>query len=71
MSGYGHQEVFNDSAESRVLAFLIDSLERRLRLKALRAQRLESYSLSHHHQTGDDVYGEVLSELDLSNFDLG
>jgi CPA1 family monovalent cation:H+ antiporter len=49
----------------------MDLLERRLRLKALRAQRLELYSLSRHHQIGDDVLREVLSELDLSEAKLG
>jgi CPA1 family monovalent cation:H+ antiporter len=45
MSEYRHQlEVFNDSAEAQALAFQMDLLERRLRLKALRAQRLELYS---------------------------
>ena len=72
MSEYRHQlEVFNDSAEAQALAFQMDLLERRLRLKALRAQRLELYSLSRHHQIGDDVLREVLSELDLSEAKLG
>jgi CPA1 family monovalent cation:H+ antiporter len=61
MSEYRHQlEVFNDSAEAQALAFQMDLLERRLRVKALRAQRLELYSLSRHHQIGDDVLREVL-----------
>ena len=72
MSEYRHQlEVYNDSAEAQALAFQMDLLERRLRLKALRAQRLELYSLSRHHQIGDDVLREVLSELDLSEAKLG
>jgi len=72
MSEYRHQlEVFNDSAEAQALAFQMDLLERRLRLKALRAQRLELYSLSRHHQIGDDVLREVLGELDLSKANLG
>ena len=72
MSEYRHQlEVFNDSAEAQALAFQMDLLERRLRLKALRAQRLELYSLSRHHQIGDDVLREVLGELDLSEAKLG
>ncbi|MDP2147145.1 MAG: Na+/H+ antiporter, partial [Pseudomonas sp.] len=51
MSEYRHQlEVFNDSAEAQALALQMDHLERKLRLKALRAQRLELYSLSRHHQ---------------------
>ncbi|MFP0198011.1 MULTISPECIES: Na+/H+ antiporter [Pseudomonas] len=72
MSEYRHQlEVFNDSAEAQALAFQMDLLERRLRLKALRAQRLELYSLSRQHQIGDDVLREVLGELDLSEANLG
>lgn len=72
MSEYRHQlEVFNDSAEAQALAFQMDLLERRLRLKALRAQRLELYSLSRHQQIGDDVLREVLGELDLSEAKLG
>ncbi len=61
MSEYRHQlEVFNDSAEAQALALEMDLLERRLRLKAYRAQRLELYRLSRHHQIGDDVLREVL-----------
>lgn len=72
MSEYRHQlEVFNDSAEAQALAFQMDLLERRLRLKALRAQRLELYRLSRQHQIGDDVLREVLGELDLSEANLG
>ncbi|WP_219096744.1 Na+/H+ antiporter [Pseudomonas sp. UMAB-40] len=72
MSEYRHQlDVFNDSAEAQALAFQMDLLERRLRLKALRAQRLELYKLSRHHQIGDDVLREVLGELDLSEANLG
>jgi CPA1 family monovalent cation:H+ antiporter len=71
MSEYRHQlEVFNDSAEDQPLAFQMDLLERRLRLKALRAQRLELYSLGRHHQMGDDVLREVLGELGLSEANL-
>lgn len=49
----------------------MDLLERRLRWKALRAQRLELYKLSRHHQIRDDVLREVLGELDLSEANLG
>ncbi|UVL35900.1 Na+/H+ antiporter [Pseudomonas sp. B21-041] len=72
MSEYRHQlDVFNDSAEAQALAFQMDLLERRMRLKALRAQRLELYSLSRHHQIADDVLREVLADLDLSEANLG
>ncbi|MGA8137539.1 MULTISPECIES: Na+/H+ antiporter [Pseudomonas] len=72
MAEYRHQlEVFNDSTEAQALAFQMDQLDRRLRLKALRAQRLELYRLSRQHQIGDDVLREVLAELDLSEANLG
>lgn len=72
MSEYRHQlEVFNDSAEAQALALQMDHLERKLRLKALRAQRLELYNLSRHHQIGDDVLREVLADLDMSEANLG
>ncbi|MFJ2538776.1 MULTISPECIES: Na+/H+ antiporter [unclassified Pseudomonas] len=72
MSEYRHQlDVFNDSAEAQALAFQMDLLERHLRVKALRAQRLELYSLSRHHRIGDDVLREVLADLDLSEANLG
>ncbi|MGE7960293.1 Na+/H+ antiporter [Pseudomonas sp. NPDC089530] len=72
MAEYRHQlEVFNDSAEAQALAFQMDLLERKLRVKALRAQRLELYRLSRQHQIGDDVLREVLGELDLSEANLG
>ena len=72
MSEYRHQlDVFNDSAEAQALASRMDELEGRLRLKALRAQRLELYSLRRHHEIGDDVLGEILRDLDLSEANLG
>ena len=72
MSEYRHQlEVFNDSAEAQALALQLDQLERKLRLKALRAQRLELYRLSRQHQIGDDVLREVLADLDMSEANLG
>jgi monovalent cation/hydrogen antiporter len=49
----------------------MDLLERKLRLKALRAQRLELYSLSRHHRIGDDVLREVLADLDMTEANLG
>ena len=72
MSEYRHQlQVFNDSAEAQALAQQMDLLERKLRLKALRAQRLELYSLSRHHRIGDDVLREVLADLDMTEANLG
>lgn len=67
MAEYRHQlDTFNDSAEAQALAAQMDQLERRLRLRALRAQRLELYNLHRQHQIGDDVVRQVLGELDMS-----
>ena len=72
MSEYRHQlEIYNDSDEAQALARQMDTLERKLRISALRAQRLELYNLRRHHQIGDDVLREVLGELDLSEANLG
>ena len=72
MSDYRHQlEVLNDSAEAQLLAQQMDQLERKLRLKSLRAQRLELYSLSRHHAIGDDVLREILADLYMSEANLG
>ncbi|PSS48993.1 Na+/H+ antiporter [Pseudomonas sp. BBP2017] len=72
MAEYRYQlDSFNDSAETQALAEQMDQLERRLRLRALRAQRLELYKLHRHHQVGDDVVRQVLGELDLSEANLG
>jgi CPA1 family monovalent cation:H+ antiporter len=72
MSEYRHHlEVFNDSAEAQALAEQMDALEKRLRLRALRAQRLELYNLRRHHQIGDEVLREILGELDLNEANLG
>jgi CPA1 family monovalent cation:H+ antiporter len=72
MSEYRHRlEIFNDTAEAQALAFQMDQLEKRMRINALRAQRLELYSLHRHHQIGDDVLRIVLAELDLNEANLG
>ncbi|MFK8331677.1 Na+/H+ antiporter [Pseudomonas sp. BJa5] len=72
MAEYRHQlDNFNDSAEAQALAEQMDQLERRLRLRALRAQRLELYKLHRHHKVGDDVVRQVLGELDMSEANLG
>ncbi|CAK9890910.1 MULTISPECIES: Na+/H+ antiporter [Pseudomonas] len=72
MAEYRHQlDTFNDSAEAQALAEQMDHLERRLRLRALRAQRLELYNLHRQHQIGDDVVRQVLGELDMSEANLG
>jgi len=72
MSEYRHRlEIFNDTAEAQALAFQMDVLERKMRVKALRAQRLELYRLHRHRQIGDDVLAQILAELDLSEANLG
>ncbi|WP_409276523.1 Na+/H+ antiporter [Pseudomonas defluvii] len=72
MAEYRHQlDAFNDSAEAQALAEQMDHLERRLRLRALRAQRLELYNLRRNHEIGDDVLRQVLGELDMSEANLG
>ncbi len=62
---------YNDSAEAKALAEQMDLLERRLRLRALRAQRLELYELHRKHLVGDEVVRQVLGELDMSEANLG
>jgi CPA1 family monovalent cation:H+ antiporter len=64
-------ESYNHSDEARVLAQQMSQLERRLRLTALRAQRLDLYSLRRRHLAGDDVVRKVLAELDISEANLG
>jgi CPA1 family monovalent cation:H+ antiporter len=72
MSEYRHRlEIFNDTAEAQALAFQMDQLEKRMRVNALRAQRLELYRLHRHRQIGDDVLRIVLAELDLNEANLG
>jgi len=61
----------NDSEEARALAEQMDLLERRLRLRALRAQRLELYNLHRQHLLGDEVVRHVLGDLDMSEANLG
>lgn len=57
---YTSPEFFNDFADVQAPAFQMDFLERPLRLKALRAGRLELHGLSCHQQIDDDVLHEVL-----------
>ncbi|MBD8705741.1 Na+/H+ antiporter [Pseudomonas sp. CFBP 13711] len=72
MSEYRQRlDIFNDTAEAQALAFQMDQLEKRMRLNALRAQRLKLYDLHRHHQIGDDVLRMVLAELDLNEANLG
>lgn len=71
MAEYRDQlERYNHSAETRALAERMDQLERHLRLKALRAQRLELYALHRRYQVGNEVVRQILGELDLSEANL-
>ncbi len=72
MSEYRHRlDVFNDTSEAQALAFQMDQIERRMRISALRAQRLELYKLHRQHQIGDDVLRQILAQLDLNEANLG
>ncbi|MET0611011.1 MAG: Na+/H+ antiporter [Pseudomonas caspiana] len=72
MSEYRHRlDVFNDTSEAQALAFQMDLIERRMRVSALRAQRLELYRLHRQHQIGDDVLRQILAQLDLNEANLG
>ena len=53
------------------LPFSAEQSVLRLRIKALRAQRLELYSMRRHHEIGDDVLSEILKDLDMSEANLG
>lgn len=72
MSEYRHRlDVFNDTSEAQALTFQMDLIERRMRVSALRAQRLELYRLHRQHQIGDDVLRQILAQLDLNEANLG
>jgi Na+/H+ antiporter len=72
MNEYRHLlNVFEDSAEAQALAQQADAWERRLRVMALKAQRLELYAMHRRRQVGDDVLREVLAELDLREAQAG
>lgn len=60
-----HLNAFNDSEEVQMRSEQVDKVEKTLRLRALRAQRLELYSLRRHRTIGDDTLRKVLDELDM------
>ncbi len=66
MAEYRQQLASDDSGEARARLRQMEALEQRMRLQALRAQRLELYRLRHHHQVDDDLLSEILRELDIS-----
>lgn len=72
MNEYRHLlDVFEDSADAQALAQQADAWERRLRVMALKAQRLELYAMHRRREVGDDVLREVLAELDLREAQAG
>lgn len=60
----------NNTEEMQVRAEQNDKVEKMLRLRALRAQRLELYRLRRHRAIGDDIVRQVLDELDLQEATL-
>ncbi|MFC0709287.1 Na+/H+ antiporter [Azorhizophilus paspali] len=66
MAEYRQQLEPDDSVEARTRLRQMNALEQRLRLQALRSQRLELYRLRRRHQVDDDLLGEILRELDIS-----
>ncbi|NHN76561.1 Na+/H+ antiporter [Azotobacter chroococcum] len=66
MAEYRQQLEREDAGEGRARLRQMDALEQRLRLQALRSQRLELYRLRHRNQVDDDLLGEILRELDIS-----
>lgn len=59
----------NDEELSKHIEYA-DKLEKNLRLRALRAQRLELYSLRRHRAIGDDIVKQILDELDIQEASL-
>ena len=55
-----------DTQQAPQLMQRMHALEQRLRLQALRAQRLELYRMRKEHQLDDDLLTEILRELDIA-----
>ncbi len=66
-----HLNAYDDSEEIQARVEENDKIEKALRLRALRAQRLELYSLRRHRAIGDDTVKKVLDELDIQEASLG
>lgn len=66
MAEYRQQLEQESSVEARARMRQMDALEQHLRLEALRAQRLELYRLRREHRVDDDLLGEILRDLDIS-----
>lgn len=66
-----HLDAYDDTEEIQARVEENDKIEKALRLRALRAQRLELYSLRRHRAIGDDTVKKVLDELDIQEASLG
>ncbi|MHB9798822.1 Na+/H+ antiporter [Pseudomonas sp. MT3] len=65
MAEYRHQlDPAPDSLEARERARSLELADQALRIKALRAQRLELYRMRREHEIDDETLREVLGELD-------
>lgn len=65
-----HLDAYDNSDEMQTRLEQNDKIEKMLRLRALRAQRLELYRLRRHRAIGDDIVRLVLDELDLQEATL-
>lgn len=64
MAEYRSRMASLDSSEAAAQAETLSRIERNLRVKALRAQRLELYRMRRHNEIGDDALNVILGELD-------
>jgi CPA1 family monovalent cation:H+ antiporter len=65
MAEYRHElDPAPDSKEARERARALELADQALRIKALRAQRLELYRMRREHEIDDETMREVLGELD-------
>lgn len=65
-----HLDAYDNSDEMQTRLEQNDKIEKMLRVRALRAQRLELYRLRRHRAIGDDIVRLVLDELDLQEATL-
>lgn len=65
-----HLTVYDSDLEVAKNIKYTDKLEKSLRLRALRAQRLELYNLRRHRAIGDDIVKQILDELDIQEASL-
>lgn len=65
-----HLDAYDNTDEMQTRLEQNDKVEKMLRIRALRAQRLELYRLRRHRAIGDDIVRQVLDELDLQEATL-